>query len=106
MAETDDNYTRVGVRLNATRRVIGCRDGVQWILQEWVGRRWHNWSFCTTREVLLRCIREHAGEVDAAALEVIRSLPVRHRELGPGSLPAARQRSRSDETAVAGITPT
>ena len=42
-------------------------------------------------------------------VEVIRSLPVRHRELGPewrGSLAAARQWSRSDETEVAGITPT
>ena len=77
MAETDDNYTRVVVRL---------------------GRRWRNRSFC-------RCCCAAFGsmpvKVDAAALAVIRSLPVRHRELGPewrGSLsscPAAVKERRN-----------
>jgi hypothetical protein len=59
-------------------------DQVQWILQRRKGNArkknsgWRNRSFCTTREVLLRCIREHCGQVDENALSALEALPEHH----------------------------
>jgi hypothetical protein len=48
--------------LNAHWRVIVCRDGLQWILQESASssRGWRRNSYCQTRRALVRCIAERA----------------------------------------------
>jgi hypothetical protein len=83
LLETADDYCRVVVVLNPDWRVIECRDRVQWILQhrgspkrsrkdDWRGR-----SYCRTSEVLIRCAREYAGEMDPAACTILAALPPR-----------------------------
>jgi hypothetical protein len=65
-------------QLSATWRVVD--DPLQWRLQRKKGnsRRknsgWRNRSYYTTREGLLRCIREHCGEVEPAALAKLGAL--------------------------------
>ena len=39
---------------------------------------WRNRSFCTTREGLLRCVREYCGDVDLVALAELTTLPAHH----------------------------
>lgn len=73
--EAGDDYDRVVAVLNDNWRVIECRDRIQWILQcrgspnrsrqdDWRGR-----SYCRTSEALLRCVRRHAGRVNASAMD-------------------------------------
>jgi hypothetical protein len=80
-SEESDDYPVVA-RLSGTARVIVCRNGLQWILQLRAGQRsgrprWASRSFCCTREALVRCAREHAGEIAADALVTLLSLPER-----------------------------
>jgi hypothetical protein len=78
--------TRLLIQLNPAWRVID--DDLQYILQVRRGKSrskatgWMPRSFCRTRAVLLRCIREHCGLVDDPALERVRALP-EWREPGP-----------------------
>ena len=64
--------------LNELWRVVD--DPLQWILQRKKGNPrkknsgWTGRSFCRTREALLRCVREHCGEVDPPALEKLTEL--------------------------------
>jgi hypothetical protein len=73
---------RVITQLSAKWRVV--HDPLQWILQRRKGNPrkknsgWQDRSFCTTREGLLRCVREHCGEVDDNALAQLRALPEFH----------------------------
>jgi hypothetical protein len=84
--ESDDDYRSVVAQLNDRWRVIDSRERHpyrQWILQYRKSmKRPNRWSaeppfgsFCQTRAVLLRCIREKAGTVDPAALGIIEALP-------------------------------
>jgi hypothetical protein len=72
-AECADSYPALAY-LSDSRRVIACRDGLQWIIQR---RRsvcpnsWRGISFCRTKEALLRC----AGSGDLAAMRILRALP-------------------------------
>jgi len=72
--------------LNESWRVVD--DPLQWILQRRKGSPraknsgWRNRSFCTTREGLLRCIRECSGEIDADAFIKLRELPDNHSDNG------------------------
>jgi hypothetical protein len=86
--ESDDDYRSVVARLNDRWRVIDSGEPHpyrQWILQYRKSmKRPNRWSaeppfgsFCQTRAVLLRCIREKARTVDPAALAVIEALPER-----------------------------
>ena len=80
--EESDDYPRVVARLNDRWRVIECAGGIQWVLQRTAGRRhgrprWDGRSFCCTREALIGCVREHAGEIDGLALAVLLRLPER-----------------------------
>lgn len=80
--ESDDAYAGVVATLNEKWRVVVCRDGIQWILQQRRGERrgqprFDGRSYCRTREALIRVCREHAGEIDAAALAVLQALPER-----------------------------
>jgi hypothetical protein len=74
------------VALNSHWRVIACRDGIQWILQRQHGpdaperpaaARWEGRAYCRTKEALIRCCRAYSGEIDAAAVAALRTLPER-----------------------------
>jgi len=77
---------RLIAQLNENWRVVD--DPLQWILQRRKGSPraknsgWRNRSFCTTREGLLRCIRECIGETDVDAFAELRRLPENHAEYG------------------------
>ena len=70
---------RLVAQLNATWRVMD--DPLQWRLQRRKGNPrkknsgWRDRSFCTTREGLLRCVREYCGDVEPAALAKLTALP-------------------------------
>ena len=70
---------RLVAQLNATWRVVD--DPLQWRLQRKKGNPrtknsgWQDRSFCTTREGLLRCVREYCGDVEPAALAKLTALP-------------------------------
>ena len=76
--EENDTYPAVAA-LNDRWRVIVCKNSIQWILQR---RRsgpnsWRGRSFCCTREALIRCVREHAGQIGGDALVILLRLPER-----------------------------
>jgi len=77
---------RFVAQLSDSWRVVD--DPLQWILQRKKGcpreknSGWRNRSFCTTREGLLRCIREYSGEIDADACAELRRLPDNHSDNG------------------------
>ena len=72
---------RLITQLNATWRVV--YDPLQWRLQRRKGNPrsknsgWRDRSFCTTREGLLRCVREYC-DVDPAAVAKLAALPEHH----------------------------
>ena len=76
---------RLLTQLNANWRVVD--DPLQWILQRRKGNPrkrnsgWIDRSFCTTREGLVRCIREYCGEVDQNAFAELKSLPEHHADV-------------------------
>jgi hypothetical protein len=74
----ENDYLAVAA-LNDGWRVIVCKNSIQWILQR---RRagpdsWRGRSFCCTREALVRCARQHAGDIAADALVILLRLPER-----------------------------
>jgi len=76
LAEKNDDYRPVTVVLNGRWRVVGCAGGIQWIVQSYGGPdRWRSRYFCRTRDGLILCVREHAGEIDGAALVRLLRLP-------------------------------
>ena len=76
---------RLLTQLNANWRVVD--DPLQWILQRRKGNPrkrnsgWIDRSFCTTREGLVRCIREYCAEVDQNAFAELKSLPEHHADV-------------------------
>jgi hypothetical protein len=82
-AESDDSYPHLVTVLNNDWRVIECRDGIQWILQyrnraKTVARHgWRGRSYCRTKEALIRCCDEHAGEIGPDARLTLAALPER-----------------------------
>src|SRR5262249_20305728 len=75
--EESDSYPRVVVRLNGKWRVVACRGGIQWILQSRKGPRGHSRCYCRTRDGLVQCAHERAGEIGGDALIVLLRLPAR-----------------------------
>ena len=81
LAESDDSYPRVVAILNGQWRVIECRDRIQWFLQRRnraksvAKHAWRGRSYCRTREALIRCCNEHAGQIDPAARKTLEGLP-------------------------------
>jgi hypothetical protein len=73
---------RLVAQLNEGWRVID--DPLQWKLQRKKGNPrpknfgWRDRSFCTTRDGLLRWVREHCGKVEPAALVKLNALPEHH----------------------------
>ena len=82
-AKSSDDYTDVVAILNDRWRVIACRHGVQWMLQHRnreetvAGDVWRGRSYCRTKEALIRCCDEHAGQIDPAARLTLVALPER-----------------------------
>ena len=78
---------RLLAQLNKNWRVVD--DPLQWILQRRKGNPrkknsgWQERSFCTTREGLMRCVREYCGEVDDKALAQLHALPDFHSDWEP-----------------------
>jgi hypothetical protein len=76
---------RLIAQLNNNWRVVD--HPLQWILQRRKGKPrkknsgWRDRSFCTTREVLLRSIREYCGKVDQNALVDLQALPDHHADV-------------------------
>jgi len=76
-------YPRTVTILNRGWRVIECRHGIQWILQRRnraetrretrLARPEH----CRTKEALICCCDEHAGQIDPAARMTLAALPER-----------------------------
>ena len=70
---------RLVAQLNASWRVVA--DPLQWRLQRKKGNPrtrnsgWRDRSFCSTRDGLLRCVREYCGDVEPAALAKLTTLP-------------------------------
>jgi hypothetical protein len=80
--ESDNNYHGVIAVLNDRWRVIVCRDGIQWTLQQRKGERrgtarFDARSYCRTREALIRLSRTHAGKICPAAMTILEALPER-----------------------------
>ena len=73
---------RVVAQVNANWRIVD--DPLQWILQRRKGNPrdkssgWQARSFCTTRDGLLRCVREYCGDVEPPALAMLTALPDHH----------------------------
>jgi hypothetical protein len=73
---------RLIAQLNETWRVVD--DPVQWRLQRKKGNPrsknsgWRDRSFCTTRQGLLRCVREYCGALEPTALAKLAALPDHH----------------------------
>jgi hypothetical protein len=73
---------RLIAQLNTNWRIVD--DPLQWILQRRKGNPrkknsgWQDRSFCTTRDGLLRCVREYCGEVDQTAIALISAQPAHH----------------------------
>jgi hypothetical protein len=90
-SEEADNYGAIVARLNADWRIIICAAGIQWVLQRgYTARnhgdvRWRSRSFCRTSEALIRCCREHAGEIEPAAWAILAALPERIQEPAPNA---------------------
>src|SRR5262245_32007927 len=69
--EKSDTYPTIAV-LNDRWRVIACKNSIQWILQKRSGpNHWRGRYFCRTRDALICCAREHAGETGGDALEIL-----------------------------------
>jgi hypothetical protein len=41
------------------------------------GDDWRGRSYCQTKEALIRCAREHAGEIEPSACAILAALPER-----------------------------
>ena len=81
--ERDDAYPTI-CRVTDKIRVIGCKDGLQWVIQYRKGENnWQGMSFCRTRGVLLRDLRRRItpnGEwplrqILPIALDILSALP-------------------------------
>jgi hypothetical protein len=69
--ERDEDYPAV-VSLSDTVRVIDCKDGIQWILQQRYGDQWRGVAFCRRRDTLIREAKKlHVSEA-------LLSLPEHH----------------------------
>jgi hypothetical protein len=81
-SEEGDDCRTVVVRLNDHWRIIVCKAGIQWILQQknrdaQKTTRWKGRSFCRTGEAIKRLARQHAGVINPAALAILDALPER-----------------------------
>jgi hypothetical protein len=76
--EENDTYPAIAT-LNNRWRIIVCRNSIQWILQARGGgpNSWRGRSFCRTRDALIQCAQDHAGDIAGGALVILLRLPER-----------------------------
>jgi hypothetical protein len=79
--EESDTYPVV-FHVNDRWRVIACRDGIQWIVQQRRGHRdgeprWQGRSFCVERAGLLQVIEDACGPLSALTRASVPALPAR-----------------------------
>ena len=93
--EADQTYQPVIARVSETCRVIECRDGIQWIVQQLQGMNWRNRSFHLDRAALIRC-----SGATGDALAILLALPERYPDPVPAEVapPGARTRQRGSDT--------
>ena len=77
--ETSDNYAGVVARLCGRRRVIVCRDHIQWILRRrrrgGAERPWRSVGYFRTREALMRVSAGLCCRIDPATMAILAALP-------------------------------
>lgn len=78
--EEADDYRHVVVVVNQNWRIVECRDGIQWILQQRSGQRhgqprWQSRKHNRCKETLIRNVHAFSGEVAPIAREVLDELP-------------------------------
>ena len=78
--EAADDYAGEVARLSARWRVIVCRDGIQWVLQQRDAgshhtARWRGWAYCLTRAALIRLCGSLQDAPDPTAMALLASLP-------------------------------
>jgi hypothetical protein len=59
--EKDDDYDNVIAQLGPKHRVIICADDHQWIVQEKRGKEWRSNHYCTSRDGVLRRVKDLPG---------------------------------------------
>ena len=88
--EKDDDYDNIVAELGPTWRVIVCKDNWQWIVQERNGE-WRSMKFCTSREGVLRWVKDKPGWEALASLPD--HFPPAQRRGKPRAGPAAQPES-------------
>lgn len=77
--ETAPNYSHIVCNIGQNRRVILCKDGLQWIIQSSDGysagqRRWTGASYVTTRKKLIELCRGLDGFSEQLHLPILLEL--------------------------------
>ena len=78
--ETSSDYPHIVCNIGRNRRVILCRDGLQWIIQASDGknggrRRWTGKSYVTSRDKLIELCRRLDGFSEQNHLPMLLELP-------------------------------
>ena len=77
--ETSSNYPHIVCNIGRNRRVILCKDGLQWIIQSsdgenGGGRRWTGKSYVTSRDKLIELCRRLDGFSEQIHLPILTEL--------------------------------
>ena len=78
--ETSSNYPHIVCNIGRYRRVILCKDALQWIIQSSDGesggvRRWTGKSYTTSRDKLIKLCRRLEGFSEQLHLPILLELP-------------------------------
>lgn len=78
--ESADDYGHVVAWLNPRWRVIECKDGIQWIIQQRdaetvAAPRWRSKAYHRTRDTLIDAAKLRAGWIDEVAHTILAALP-------------------------------
>ena len=73
--ESDSHYRDVLRQLSDEYRVIRCSDGIQYILQKLISKKWRAKSYPNTREGLRSAVMRHAPELYAESKAWLDQLP-------------------------------
>lgn len=77
--ETADSYSKVVAVSCDGRRVIVCKDDLQWIVQRrkngGADRPWRAVGYCRTRKAVTRLCATSCGRIDPTAAAVLTALP-------------------------------
>jgi len=78
--ESTSNYPHIVCNIGRYRRVIICKDALQWIIQSSDGesggvRRWTGKSYATSRDKLIKLCRRLDGFSEQVHLPILLELP-------------------------------